>query len=268
MSFNLRYGTAEDGENSWENRKGVLIETLRRYRPDLIGTQEGLKFQLEYIAKKLPGYRFFGVSRLGSDEDEFNAIVYNSHRLRIIEGGNFWLSETPHLPGSRSWGSSLPRMATWALFETADGRQFYHFNTHLDHRSEEARRRGAMLIWREIRSKGDLPVVLTGDFNTTPDSWTWRFLTGKAEADGERGELCDARLIADRKGPEVRITYHGFKGEEAERELDNGRRRDIDWILVKGFEVDRFEVVTFNVGGRYPSDHYPVYAELLFPQER
>ena len=265
MSFNLRYGTAKDGENSWENRKGVQAEMLRRYHPDLIGTQEGLKFQLDFIVGEFPEYEFFGVSRLGSDEDEFAAIIYDSRRLKLIDGGNFWLSETPHLPGSRSWDSSLPRMVTWALLETIDGGRFYHFNTHLDHRSEEARRRGAMLIWREIRSKGDLPVILTGDFNTTPDSWTWRFLTGRIEGD-ERGDLHDAWLVAKENVSDVRITYHGFKGRDAEAELEGETgRRVIDWILVRGFEVDRFEIVTFSVDGRYPSDHYPVYAELHLP---
>jgi endonuclease/exonuclease/phosphatase family metal-dependent hydrolase len=267
MSSNLRYGTAKDGENSWENRKEIMVEMFRSYHPDLIGTQEGLKFQLEYITSAVPEYEFFGVSRQGTDEDEFAAIIYDSERLSLLDGGNFWLSETPDLPASRSWDSSLPRMATWALFETKDGKRLYHYNTHLDHHSEEARRRGVQVIWDHMKSRDDeTPLILTGDFNATPESLTWRFLTGQAELDGDKGNLLDAWDSARRREGSGRITYHGFKGKAAEDAFDIADRRMIDWILFRGeLVVEYIEIVSFNRDGRYPSDHYPVYAELRWP---
>lgn len=270
MSFNLRYGTAKDGENSWEYRKNIMIDMLRKSNPDIIGSQEGLKFQFEYIISKIPEYKFFGVSRRGTDEDEFSAIIYDSHKLKILDGGNFWLSETPDVQGSQSWESSLPRMVTWALFQTKTGNRFYHYNTHLDHRSELARHRGALLIWEKVRSHdNDLPVVLTGDFNATNKSFVWDFFTGKTEYDGERPDFVDAWDVATVRKGDAKLTYHGFKGERAEQSWEDRTgqtlidRRMIDWILFRGkLSVDSAAIISYNECGKYPSDHYPVYANL------
>lgn len=297
MSFNLRYGTAQDDENSWKYRKDLMIEMLKKYHPDIIGSQEGLKFQFEYITSKMPEYQFFGVSRRGTDEDEFSAIIYNSKTLKLIDGDNFWLSETPDVPGSQSWGSSLPRMVTWVLLETKEGKRFYHYNTHLDHRSEEARRKSAILIWRKVQraalpvrelagqpalpvkqdgslpgksSTNDLPVILTGDFNATNESFTWNIFTGKTEYEGEKPDFIDSWNLANSTKGNAKLTYHGFKGEKAEENWKERtgqslvNRRRIDWILLKGkFRVNLAEIVTYNKDGRYPSDHYPVYAEFI-----
>jgi len=269
MSFNLRYGTAKDGENSWEYRKGIMIDMLKEYHPDIIGTQEGLKFQLEYITSEIPEYKFFGVSRRGTDEDEFSAIIYDTQKLNILDGGNFWISETPDVPGSQSWGSSLPRMVTWASFETKEGSKFYHYNTHFDHRSEEARSRGALLIWRKAKLH-ESPVILTGDFNTTNGGAIWNFLTGKTECEGEKADFIDAWDVASSRRSDVKLTCHGFRGKDAEKRWEERTghsltgQRMIDWILFRGrLDVGYGEIVSYNKGGKYPSDHYPIYAELL-----
>src|SRR5436189_387541 len=115
MSFNIRYGTADDGENRWERRKEFLAETIASFNPDLLGTQETLGFQRDYLAEKLPGYEVLGVGRDdGKEKGEMMALYYKKERFKQIEGGHFWLSETPDKVGSKSWDSSLPRMVTWA----------------------------------------------------------------------------------------------------------------------------------------------------------
>jgi len=269
MTFNLRYGTAKDEQNSWEYRKDVMIEMLKEYHPDIIGSQESLKFQLEYITSEIPEYSFFGVSRRGNDEDEFSAIIYDSQKLKLLDGGNFWVSETPDIPGSKSWESSLPRMVTWCLLETKTARRFFHYNTHFDHRSEEARRKGTLLLWREIKKRNELPVILTGDFNSTNQGDIWKLFTGINSLEGEKPALIDAWNVARSKKADAKLTYHGFKGKKAEEDwkerfpegLDEPVM--IDWILFKGeIVVNYAEIVTYNRDGKYPSDHYPVYAEL------
>ena len=113
MTFNLRYGTANDGEHIWENRRPIIEEMLQEYHPDILGVQEGLRFQLDQLIEVLPGYAVFGEGRGGLDRSEHTAIFYNVHQLYCLEGHTFWLSETPEIPDSKSWESSLSRLTTW-----------------------------------------------------------------------------------------------------------------------------------------------------------
>lgn len=247
MSFNIRYANENDGANAWSKRRDVTAAMLLRTAPDIIGTQELLKVQGDFLAERLKHYAWFGVGRRGGDEDEHMGIFYRTDRLRLIESGNFWLSETPEVPGSAAWGADLPRLATWGLFERiADKRRFYAFNTHLPHRDQDegAREKGAALVLSKIHAiAGDLPVVLTGDFNTTPGSGAYRTLGA---------HLQDASTSASvRKGPEK--TFHNFTGLADKR---------IDWIFTRGFTARRVETVTDHRGEVQTSDHFPVLAEL------
>lgn len=252
MSFNIRYGTAPDGDNDWEHRKTIVVEMLRAYGPDVIGTQECLEFQTEYLVQQLPEYRWFGVGRNADGGDEHAAVLYKKSVLSPLETGNFWLSETPHVPGTKSWGSHHNRMVTWARFRHLQtGETFHCFNTHLDNGSEPARQNGARILadWVQ-RLPRDLPLVLTGDFNAPAEaSVSWNILTGQG--------LADAWLVAkERVGPE--ITFGGFKAPER-TEKDR-----IDWVLVRGgVMVERCETSLFQMNGRFPSDHYPVVAKLV-----
>ena len=246
-SYNVRYPSKDDGENVWEKRKDILIESIRRMDPDIMGTQELFKLQGDYIVEKLPAYAWLGVSRRGNTEDEYMGVFYKKDKWRIIEAGNFWLSETPEVAGSSSWNMSLPRMATWALFSSVNGRgRFYFVNTHMAHRREDeaARQKGAMVI-QEWLGKLDtfVPVILTGDFNSPVEGGTYqKMATGFA----------DAWKIAERRsGSEG--TFHGFRGTP-------GAAR-IDWIFLRGaWRVREAETVNWNDGGRFPSDHFPVRA--------
>ena len=167
MSFNIRFGTANDGDNAWKHRKDILVNTIRENAPDLCGLQECLAFQAEYIVENLPEYRWIGIDRDVSGKGEMTAVLYRHKAIFPLASGHFWLSETPELPASISWDSSLTRMATWLhCYHPETKTKFYFYNTHLDHRGEEARQQGVSLIAKNIASlPADTPVILTGDFN-------------------------------------------------------------------------------------------------------
>ncbi|MGX5728924.1 endonuclease/exonuclease/phosphatase family protein [Pseudoxanthomonas beigongshangi] len=253
MSFNVRLPTDADGDNRWQARKDILVDTVRAQHPAVFGTQELFAEQGDYIVRHLPGYAWFGVGRRGDAEgagDEHMGVFYLRDELKVIESGDFWLSDTPEVAGSITWGNLYPRMVTWALFERiADGRRFYFFNTHLPYRDQDEpiRERGAALLLQRVSAlPADVPVVVTGDFNTGPESRVHALLTG---------DLVDAwERSGQRSGPEA--TFHAFSGKADRR---------IDWILVRGFDVGPVATVTDQQNGRYPSDHFPVVAELGWP---
>jgi endonuclease/exonuclease/phosphatase family metal-dependent hydrolase len=171
MTFNLRYASAST-PNSWAQRRPVMRVLLTTERPDLIGTQEGLTAQLRDIDTDLgAGYDYIGMGRNGGTKGEHSAIFFNKARLLPQKSGNFWLSDTPQIPGSVSWGSGAVRMVTWVLFADLEtGRHFYAVNTHLDNKSENARRHAAQLIAQRLATFEPLPIVLTGDFNSAAQS--------------------------------------------------------------------------------------------------
>lgn len=249
MSFNVRTLAANDGANGWEHRRDLMVRTIREQHPDVMGTQELFKEQGDYLTAKLPGYAWFGVGRYGDERDEHMGVFYRRERLKLLDSGNFWLSDTPDQPGSISWGHPLPRLVTWAKFEDREsGRTFYFYNTHFPYREQDvlARTRAAQEIAARIEKlPTGTPVVLTGDFNTTASSPAYATLTGP---------LHDARTLAPHPtGPEA--TFHDFTGVAHQR---------IDWILERGFTPLNYATVTTHEGVRYPSDHFPVVTELAW----
>ncbi len=249
MTYNIRYGTARDGESAWDLRKAALVEVIRSRMPDLLGTQEGLDFQVAFLAENLPEYEWFALGRDPDGAGEHMAVFYRRDRFRRIDGGHFWLSETPDRPGTLSWDSSLNRMATWVRLEDRDsGSELLFLNTHLDHRSAWAREQGAALIAARLTELAkDGIAIVVGDFNSAAEaSPAYDALTGAG--------LADAWLSAsEQAGPAG--TCPGFVP---------GERPDvprIDWILASPtLRVRRCEVLTDTHEGRYPSDHLPVYA--------
>jgi endonuclease/exonuclease/phosphatase family metal-dependent hydrolase len=249
MTFNVRLGTADDGPNRWELRRDIMVRTIREQHPDVMGTQELYKFQGDYIADKLQQYKWFGVGRFGNDGDEHMGVFYRTDRLKVLDSGNFWLSDTPDKPGSITWGNVFPRMVTWALFEVkATHRRFYYYNTHFPYRDQDEpiRTRAAQEILARVKAlPADVPFVMTGDFNSPPDRPDHALLTQV---------LHDARLDAPkRSGPDA--TFHNFTGKPDFR---------IDWILYRGFTATDVATITTQQDGRYPSDHFPVVADLKF----
>jgi endonuclease/exonuclease/phosphatase family metal-dependent hydrolase len=256
MTFNVRYGTAKDGPNHWELRKERCAARVIAFAPDLLGVQEALAFQRDFLLSKLPGFAAVGVAREdGAEGGEFSALLYRTERFALVDSGTFWLSETPDVPGSKSWDSSLPRIATWArLRERPSGRELLALNTHFDHRGRTARLEAARMIRAFVAAKGGrLPVIVTGDLNSGPGSEPLRVLL---EPQPDRLLLLDAYGQARAGAPDANDgTAHGF------REGASGRR--IDWILhTAHFDVREALIDRTHEGPLFPSDHYPVGAVL------
>lgn len=250
MSFNLRYASTRT-PHPWAGRRPLVAELLRREQPAILGTQEGLAGQLRDLDAALPGYARVGQGRKGGDRDEFVAVFFDTRRVTPLAHGDFWLSDTPAVPGSRSWGNSLPRMATWVRFrDRRTGTEFAIVNTHLDNASETARVRGAELV-RDTVDGFDpgLPVILTGDFNAPAErSTAYRTLLAAG--------LTDTWTAAFTRLTPRYATYHGY-GPPV---LDGDR---IDWILTRGaVTVPAAGINTFARDGESPSDHFPVQALL------
>jgi endonuclease/exonuclease/phosphatase family metal-dependent hydrolase len=261
MSFNIRYGTAADGENHWEKRKEFLAETIREFKPDLLGTQETLGFQRDYLAKQLEGYEVLGVGRDdGKERGEMMALYYRAKRFEKLAGGHFWLSEKPDEVGSKSWDSSLPRMASWVKLRDMlrPAEPIFFVNTHFDHRGPEARLESAKLLRTKIKELGDrCAVIATGDFNAGEGSPPYRALFDNF---GEPAAVVvDSFRRAHPERTDREGTMSGFKGGTT-----GGAR--IDWIGVSpSWQITAAEILRPERNGRTPSDHHPVMAVLAWP---
>jgi endonuclease/exonuclease/phosphatase family metal-dependent hydrolase len=248
MSFNVRQMDGEDGAQSWEHRKDVLIETIRLHQPDLLATQETWDEQAGYILAHFPHYRAFGRGRFGDARDKHNKVFYDGERMELLDTGEIWISRSPHIPGSKDWDIPSPRMITWGLLRLDGKVDLMLMNTHFPYGrgADEERRETVRLILEKIAELPPaLPVVLTGDFNAAAGGEIYQSL---------RSVLEDAWEFAEtRRGPEG--TLHGFGRITASRR--------IDWILFRhACRVLSAETVTYTAGGLYPSDHYPVCARL------
>lgn len=223
--------------------------------PDVIGTQEALFEQVKDIDEDLPEYDWIGLGREGGSRSEFMAVFYQKERLEPMAFDHFWLSDTPDVIGSTTWGNTNRRMVTWVRFrDRYTGNEFYLFNTHFDHQVLQANVNSAnLVVERILKLKSELPILLVGDFNATAEnSETYDIFIN-------RGKFIDTwNAAAQRKG-EGLSTYNGFKtGSHL------GSKR-IDWILTKGsVNVKSAEIVDFQRNGQYPSDHFPVVTWLSF----
>jgi endonuclease/exonuclease/phosphatase family metal-dependent hydrolase len=251
MSFNIRYGTANDGENEWTRRRTMLFDMLREHDADVIGVQEALDFQLDEIIGAVPGYATVGVGRDdGGARGEFAAILFRRSRFRVAEAGTFWFSDTPAVPGSKSWGNNITRICTWARLIDRDGRGFHVYNVHLDHQSQPSRERSTQLLLDRIgaRAYANDPVLVTGDFNVGEKNPAIATLFGPF--------IDTFRAVRPHESPAG--TFTGFKYGNIEGEK-------IDYILAQpGTEVMHAEIVRFARSERYPSDHFPVIARVRF----
>src|SRR4051812_28967639 len=166
MTFNLRYASATP-PNAWWQRREAMRECIASVNPDVFGTQEGLYAQLKDIEQDLKDYAWVGLGRDGGSMGEFMAVFYRKDRFEPLAYDHFWLSDTPDVIGSSTWGNSVKRMVTWVRFrDRQSGKEFYFINTHFDHEVQLAREKSATLLRKRIEDlKTDLPVILTGDFN-------------------------------------------------------------------------------------------------------
>jgi endonuclease/exonuclease/phosphatase family metal-dependent hydrolase len=259
MSYNIRYGTANDGENHWDKRKEFLVATVKAFNPDLLGTQETLGFQRDYLAEQLTGYEVLGVGRDdGQEKGEMTALYFKRDRFEKLDGGHFWLSETPDVPGSKNWDAALTRMVTWVKLR--DRRQpkakpLLFFNTHFDHRGEQARLESARLLRRRVEeARQTCRVIVTGDFNAGEASAPYQAFFA-AEKD-QRAPLADTYRVLHPKREANEGTFSGFKVTAT-----TGPR--IDWIGVSSeWKVVSAAIDRTEREGRTPSDHFAVTAIL------
>ncbi|HAV64022.1 MAG TPA: hypothetical protein DCY13_16855 [Verrucomicrobiales bacterium] len=259
MSFNIRYGAANDGTNSWPERKDLVLETIRAFDPDLLGLQEVLGFQADFLKEKLKDFGFHGVGREdGKEKGEYVPLMYRKSRFTLEDAGHFWLSETPDVAGSKSWDSSLPRMLSWvALRDRKNDRVIVFANVHFDHRGPQARLESAKLMrtrWEEFQHD-NMPLIITGDFNTDEDKAPYAALVN---AEGFSGtKLVDSYRVTHPQRSPNEESFGAWTG------VREGSR--IDWILHSPDLVTRQSVINYTQdNGRYPSDHYPVEAVLRY----
>lgn len=253
MSYNLRYASPTP-PNAWPDRRPVMSALIKRESPDVIGTQEGLYQQLRDLAADLPDYEWIGLGRAGGSNDEFTAVFFRRDRFEPVAFDHFWLSDTPDVIGSRTWGNHYRRMVTWVrLRDRPTGREFEVWNTHFDHQVEEARQKGAALIRDRIALVDpSMPLLLTGDFNSAAgDRVAYDVLTKEAG-------LTDTWTVAAERHNEGLNTFNNFEPAK-----HAGER--IDWILARNpAAVTSASIVDYAGLPQFPSDHFPVTATVRF----
>lgn len=252
ITYNIRLNTPGDGEHAWPHRKEQVTALFTFHRADIFCVQEALPGQVDDLAAAFPGYSFEGVGRDdGKREGEFSAVFYDHERFTKKEGGTFWLSETP-AQCSFGWDAACRRVCSWVKLEDQlNGKMFFVFNTHFDHRGEVARRESAKLILEKIReiTGGEMPVVLCGDFNLPPGSEPVGLI---------RSRLRDAFLVTAVPPYGSVATYHGFTYDDPPGER-------IDYVFVSDqVKVMRYGALTDSRDRKFFSDHLPVLVTLAF----
>jgi endonuclease/exonuclease/phosphatase family metal-dependent hydrolase len=253
MTYNLRFANNNPGE-VWSMRRPIMVELIKKISPDVFGTQEGLFIQIKNLATDLSDYEWIGLGREGGSKGEFMAIFYRKSRLEPLAYDHFWLSDTPEVMGSTTWGNKNRRMVTWIKFkDLASGQEFYFWNTHFDHEVQPAREKSATLVRQRIEElKTPLPVIFVGDFNAFAErNKAYDILTAD-------NFLTDLWKTSPQRVGEGFNTFNGFK------ELQKQGKR-IDWILARGpVSPESIEINTFTKDGHFPSDHCPVVAKIKF----
>jgi endonuclease/exonuclease/phosphatase family metal-dependent hydrolase len=248
ISYNIRNSAANDGTNSWIYRYAATGEMLKDQQADIFGLQEALHDQIYFLEQNFKDYKRFGSGRDdGKKKGEYTAIFWNKKTLSFIDGGMFWLSETPE-KASKGWDAECTRTATWVIFKDKEtGKKFYCVNTHLDHVGKEARRNGLRLIMDRIAqmNKAGLPLILMGDFNMKP---------GDASLADVEAEMVNARKAAQKTDGAGTFNNWGKTSEI------------IDYIFYTGFSAcPEYQTVTKRYAERkFVSDHFPIMVQLNF----
>ncbi len=250
MTFNIRYENPDDGLFAWDSRKEMVFWLIEKHDPDILCLQEALKNQMDELDEALSSYRWSGAGRDdGMDRGEYVPVFFRKDRFMLTDEGQFWLSEEPGTPGSKGWDAACTRMVSWIkLQEISSGFEYFVFNTHFDHRGEEARLRSARLLVDSIRNIARLkPVIITGDLNCSP---------GSAPLKVMEQLFADSRLLAEERDSVSGTTFVGFPGDLLSGEI-------IDHIFISPhFGVKDYMIIADNADGFFPSDHLPVMVSL------
>lgn len=250
ISANIRFENANDGTNCWSNRLPLLQKVFTEFSPHILATQEGREQQIKSLAAALP-LKLVEHHREWIAERMYPCLYVNEEFVNVLNSGDIWLSETPHVKGSVSFKSAFPRLCTWMhIFHYESKQEYIVINTHLDHILEETRCEQINVLIKEINliNHKNLPLILIGDFNDSPY--------------GHVRKIIDQKLFLkdpwqEKQRPEE-TTHHAFRGEKAA----GGER--IDWILVSNeFEVLDIKLDKRSFNDIYPSDHYPLLATLM-----
>ncbi len=253
VSYNIRFNNPRDSVNAWPNRIEMVTSLLRFHQADIFGLQEALHGQILDIAGAMPEFAWLGTGRDdGKQGGEFSPIFYNTSTFTLLESGQFWLSETPDVP-SKGWDAALPRICSWGKFKRNDsGKEFFLFNTHFDHIGQKARAESALLIHAkivELTGNSSTPVILTGDFNLTPETIPVQLMKQKMNDAYEVTQIPPYGPVG---------TFNGFRRNHP---LDNR----IDYIFVNNqVKVQRYGALTDAWENRWPSDHLPVLVTVTF----
>lgn len=252
MTFNLRFENDRDGPNGWEFRKDLVIQLIDRYAPSILGTQEGTCSQIWYLRDHLPEYHLHAPDRVYDDTCQYPTLFVRKSDFAILEGGEFWLSQTPHIHRSKDWDSAFPRMMSFGKLKSlASGRVLSVSVTHLDHMSSHARYEQAKIIVEWLRRQTGA-IILMGDFNDTPESPVHNLLVGQ-----ETG-LRDTWHALGRDEGYDSYTHHGFTGIPGKGRLD--------WILKSShIRVRDAFIIHDHWKGRFPSDHFPYIVDADLP---
>lgn len=256
MSYNIRYDNPGDKDNQWKFRRDLAAGLIRFHDADVVGAQEVLNNQLIDLMDRLPEFAYVGVGREdGKTKGEYAPIFYRKDRFSVVKSGNFWLAEDINAVGKKGWDAACERVATWAVLKDKNtGKQFFFLNTHLDHMGQVARHEGAATVLEQAKKlSGDLPVIVTGDFNAIPSDEPIQVLTNPTDP----RHLTHSRDIAAFKyGPEW--TFHDFG------KIPYDKRDWIDYIFVKGtIKVLRNAVLTETLNAVFPSDHCPIMSTFV-----
>ncbi len=268
MSFNIRQGTKRDGKNNWIFRRKLVQEVLTKYHPDVLGLQEALDFQIDEIRGILPRYAMVGIGNLGGSKGMHNAIFYDTAKFDLDGDGTIWFSDTPFVPGSKGWGNVIPRSFTWArLIEKKSRQAFYFYNVHLDHISLRSRKKSVVVLVEHIGNRlFPDQFIITGDFNAGEKSAPIRYLKGihLLKTKTKLRVLNPEPLVDTFRAcyPNLRraaATFHGYN-----RFL---LRFKIDYIFVpSSVRIDDAEIIQLRRERCYPSDHFPLVAQIYLPK--
>ncbi|CAI8728007.1 Endonuclease/exonuclease/phosphatase family protein [Priestia megaterium] len=254
MTYNLRYlNDIDKSPHTWKERCPTIRQVIKKANPDIIGTQEVVYKQIKCL-NKLGDYDWVGLGREGGSKGEYMAVFYNKKRFKVLEYNYYWLSDNPNLMGSISWGNIIPRMVTSIKFhDVKTDKEFYFLNTQFDNQSELAREKSALLILERLKVLNqNTPVILTGDFNTSPNTSPYQLLTS------------DLGFIDAWESSKIRInknigTFNNFQDPRG-----GGLEKRIDWILYRGkVQASQIKIINYHKGKQYPSDHYPVMVNFL-----
>ncbi len=274
LSFNIRYDNPDDGDNRWELRKEAVAQQIRDIDADVLCLQEALRHQLDDLHELVPGYEEYGVGRDdGVEAGEYCAILVRDGFRVITDSGTFWLSDTPDVPGSVSWGNNVTRIVTWVILGDFAGHNFTVYNTHFDHESQQSRERSAEELRTFIAHRGTPPFIIAGDFNVGEDNPAVMAMTTLhpklRHVDPEHySELDKYMLTLDDYRPfrdSFRVIHPNADSVGTFNSWTSNRTGDkIDYIFVSSkWDVVDAGILHEKVNGRYTSDHFPVYARIV-----